>query len=307
MRGPLDTDSKANQVVAHLEKNVGKGNFDLTYTLDEDFNDEMLDDDVDFEEEVLVDYYERFTTDEKLELFTKLVSDEEKLTPDERARLVDLSESIIDDALDLEKMDELYHVFTNRLEDIKIVSEIPDEVLQIDKQHEQNAMELKSQFAEIYDLIDTDEPSLRKKIKKLHKEQPVNPAICFLELSWLRAEDFTKYQLKLKQYADEFPDYPLIRLLKQIGKLNYDENYTGQDIPFENAIKLVFPGRKVLHHIEILHLLMFLIFRAQKTGNMEQAIAIENVIEEVGFAEPDIHLLRHFITYAKLIFVLSMA
>ena len=39
-----------------------------------------------------------------------------------------------------------------------------------------------------------------------------NPAICFLELTYLRLKNSSAYQSKIEQYTDKFPEYALIKI-----------------------------------------------------------------------------------------------
>lgn len=240
VQGHYENEAEGDRILAQLEKKAGKGNYQFIRGALEDILPDVpvWDDDDDFEEEDLdlTDKYEDLTTEQKIELFLKQVAEIEKMTTDEWGDFADLGESIINEHINHDKSDELFDNFSDKLEEIEIVDEIPDEMLGIDYLSAKGAEELKSQFPGFYNLMETGKSKARKKIKELQKELPHNPAVCYLELTWLQANDPSHYTSKLKKYSAEFPDYALIKMLKQINSLNNDL-YTGQDIPFENAIE----------------------------------------------------------------------
>lgn len=306
VQGPYENEIEANRIMAQLEKTAGKGNYQFIREKPNDlhFDNDIWEDDIDFEEDSYDNKFEEMTLDENLELFIRQLPEIEKMTPEERTDFADLSESIIDACIDHEKSDKFYDSFINNLEDIEIVEEIPDEMLGIDNKPEINAEEFKSQFLELFYLIDTDESRAGKKIKRLQKEIPDNPAVCFLELSLLYKKQSSRYKSRQKKYSDKFPGYYLIKLLNQISNLD-DDKYTEQNLPLENIIESFFPGRKELHSIEMFHLIMFLLFRANKSNNIEQLDALDYIIEEIGLSESAIEIFAHFITLGKIGFIMS--
>ncbi len=298
VQGPYEHEIEANRIMVQLEKTAGVGNYQFIRQKPDDlhFDDDFLEDDIVSEE---------MTLDENMELFMSQLSEIEKMTPEERTDFADLCEVIIDDSMDHEKADKFYDSFINNLEDIEIVEEIPDEMLDIDNKAEINAEEFKSQFLELYNLIDRGESRIGKKLKRLQKVVPDNPAVCFLELSLLFNKKSFRYKPQLKKYSELFPGYPLIKLLNQISNLD-DDKYHGQDLPFENIIESFFPGRKELHSIEMFHLIMFLLFRANKSNNIEELYALDYLIEEIGLSESDIEMFARLITIGKMEFIMLL-
>lgn len=304
MKGPFDSDTKAHQIIKQLEKKAGLGNFefvdDLDDELDELWDEEFDEHDLDFENK-----YERLSITEKLALFKASMARLEELNNDEKIDFGDLVESIIGNYLDRERADEIYDLYFDKLDFFEITNELSDEIIPSKNLLPEESTKLKSQFAELYDLIINDSALAEKKLKPLVKKFTDNPAICFLELTYLRLHDFEKYKSKQKEYSKKFPDYALLRLLNQIN--NYvEKTLVSNGLSIDGIIDTYFPDRKVLHRIEIFHVFLFMFVYATKTKNIELLDALDFLMEESYLQEQEIDLLEYFVTMGKFEFILSL-
>ena len=141
-------------------------------------------------------------------------------------------------------------------------------------------------------------------MKSLIKNHPENPAICFLQLTYLRLNKAKEYKKELNKSIKKFPDYPLIRLLNQIN--NYvDKTEISNGLTIETIIENYFPDRTTLHRIEIFHVFMFMFVYATKTKNIELLDALDFLMEESFLKDQELEILEYFVTMGKFEFILS--
>ncbi len=306
IRGPLENEVRARQIVAQLEKTAGPGNYnfiDEIATDDNDWDDgEFLGDE---DREDGFDRFDKMKLEEKLKLYIRQLNNIEKLSDEEKDNFSDLSESIINEYLDHDKSDDLYSGFLDEADKFEITDEITDEFLFGCYPPEFDPSEIRMEFPRLYGQLFVDTKEVEAKIKKLQKKYPKTPSLCFLELIVLRTTNFQKYEKTLSAYAEIFPEYSLIKILKQISV------FTSEDLPsinfsFEKAIEHFFSGRRFINNIEMFNLLMLLMFRAVAYMNLEEIDAIEYLSEDLGLFEDDEEVLAKLITVAKLNFISSL-
>ena len=306
VRGLFDNDATVNKILKQLEHTAGKGNFDFVDDtddddeLDEDWEDEVFEDNLDFENK-----YDSLKISEKLILFKNQLQNLEKLNEKEKIDFGDLLESIINNYLNQEKADAIYDTYWEILENIEITDEIPDEMIASNQLSLIENPELKLQFSDLYNLMLDYSPKAKTELKSLLKSYPDNPAIRFLELSILRMESSRKYPTKVDEYARKYPHYPLIKLLVEIKNIVINDAFDN-NLSIETILENFFPNRKSLHRIEIYHILLLLLTYSSRTKNLELTDALDLLLEEFNLLAREIEILGYFVTMGKFEFILSL-
>lgn len=306
IRGPFENEARAKQIIAQLEKNAGKDSYH--------YFDEISADDEDLYEKVFfgkeesdesLNRFDAMESKEKLRMFSQLLAKINKLSHDEKADLGDLTESIICEHLDFDKVDDLFYDFLDESNKYVINDEITDEFLFGCYLPEFDPSEIRREFLILYNQIFDDSKEAETKIRKLQKKYPKIPSLCFLEIVMLSANNSKKYEKTLSDYAEIFPEYPLINIHKLISMINSNGSPL-ESLIFGKAIGHFFGGRQSINNIEIFNLLMLLIFSATASGSLEELDAIDFLTEEFDFCEEDADVLDELITITKLNFISSL-
>jgi hypothetical protein len=292
MRGPFEDDAKARRIIAQLEKNAGPGKYDFVDVSedwdddDDDFGDDdefELDDD-EFDDDV--NEFSEIAFEEKRELFLDMFPKMNDMDEDEGKRFINLVDSIVDDLVDVDQHNKFYEEF---LEDLDIEvdeDEIPDQLLGIRSGAQTISNELKNRFLSIYQLI-FENPELGKEEIKLFKKEVIGvPGVNFLELLLLQIKDSSKYPQKIKEYARNYPHYPLIQILWATEQVLTEKNH--KKIPgYPFKLKTLFPDRETIHPIEQFYTLMLYAFAAGIEMDINKIEAFGSVLWE--FDLPKIH------------------
>ena len=309
VRGPLESEIRANQIITQLEREAGPGNYEIVWRSEEDFMEESswdddtswLDDDVDDIEEK----FEGLSINEKLQIINEKLPHNDELSEEEKKGLAVLINTVIHDKLDLNLLETVVQEVTEKLLQYEITDEYSDEMLGIEPDSNINREKWEKQFSEIYDLT-TDKPkSAGKKIKKLQKKMPENPALAFLDLMAEQTQKSSKYEEKLNKYHIQFPHYPLIKLLKTPYDLLYDKNANPIDF-FKRDPGDYFAKRKSMNHIELFQYLFVLILIASAEKNITLLIAVDMIMDEFEIPEEDNFVLAEMNSLAKINYLLSL-
>ena len=308
VQGPLDNDTRARQIIAQLERSAGPDNYDFILEADESY---WKDDDDDEEPEEEEDFemqeakFGELTTTEKLNLIEKLINRIEKLSDEEKEDFGYLSDSITDSYIDFDEADTIYEKLSQKILEIEITDELSDELLGIEPGSDINRKEWGKQFLEIYDLTSENVKKAEKKLKKLQKEMPENPAVCFLELSILETKNSTAYENKLDLYYQQFPDYPLLKLF-WVTHLCLTRRTLITENLFNKGPEEFFPGKTTLHKMEMYHYLLMLTFVTMVEMNMTRIKVLEWIVEEADIDETDSIDIGELIAIAQMNFILSL-
>lgn len=304
VRGPLDSDSRAKQITAQLEKTAGQGNYTFIDAIENpwnnDFNDEEYDSDEYFDSE----------QEEELALFLDYFSRLDKLSDDESEEMDDVIDSIFIDYVDLEKVEVYYDDFMSGFDKIKVVKEIPSEMFKDCGVASEQLEELKSDFFEVEQLIDEGERNARKQFKIVAKKYPENAAICFLNLFLLYTQESKEFNQSIEESIKAYPFFPLINLFSKIHEIS--KNFRNSavlanpEIDFNNVFAKVFPDRKVLYHSEVFYLMQYLILNTSETLNMEHIEALDDILYNIDLNQEDVLLLAGFLKMAKMTFILGL-
>lgn len=309
IRGPLDSEIRAKQIIAQLEREAGPGNYEVVWQSEEDFKEDgswnddasWLDDDIDEIEEK----YENLSTSEKVDLIGEMFNQIKDKSDVQNEELAYLANSVINSYLDFDLLNSISAELIDKLLEYEITDEYSDELLGIEPDSNINREKWEKQFSELYDLT-TDKPkSAAKKIKKLQKNMPDNPAVAFLDLMAEQAQKSPKYEEKLMCHHEQFPDYPLIKLLKTPYDLLYDKNASPIDF-FKRDPKIYFAKRKSMNHIELFHYLLVLILIASAEKNITLIEIVDMIKDEIEIPEEDDFVLSEMSTISKMNFLLSL-
>lgn len=293
--GPFDDELKINAVIKQLEKNAGVGNFDyITSSSDDEFEREE-EDDAEWEE----DEFKGYTFEEKKKLFLDIECQEGPLKDGEGLRFIKVGNSIFEDIMDTELFDKYYAEFSDDF-DIEVTDdEISDELLGILPGSAIIKDETRNFFLKIYNEIGEDTRSARKLLGKFKKQAPDIPASSFLELVILQKEDSSMYAGKVKEYANKFPDYSLIRtlLLRELVSSNLTPTkYLDQAF----SLHSLFQGRTELHPIEIIHYALFNLTALTQLGDPSRLEAFIYVCEKLELQDDDLDIFDNLFVFAKM-------
>ncbi len=303
--GPSENKTRVNQIIAQLEKTAGSGNYTFVDGESNDYSDSDFSDIWDNEKwENDNNRFDKMKLEEKLKLFAVQMNSIENGEEDDYY-FNSLINSIIDECIKHEEVDRLYHDFIAESKKFEITEEVTDEFLFGTAGCVIDSTEIKIEFLQIYEQIFDDTKAAQKRIEKLQKKYPKTPALFFLELIAYRTKNSSKYEKRLPSYAAQFPEYSLLKILKQISMLDTDYEYS-ENFSFKESIEHFFKGRNHIQKIEMFNLFMYLIFRATVSGNLEEAEAIVLLSEDLGLNEEDLDVLNDFERLIKMNFILAL-
>ncbi|MFA5328764.1 MAG: hypothetical protein WC384_13310 [Prolixibacteraceae bacterium] len=305
MQGPFDDEVKVKKIIAQLEKTAGPDNYSVLMEEDDDvdlFAPDGFDDD--FDNDFDEDEFEEMPANEKKELFFNLNSRLESLTEEEHKHFFSLTNSIVDDLVDVDLHNQIYDEY---FEDLNIETEedeIPDQLLGIRSGDQPVSEEVKNRFIELYEQSAENPKQAAKELKIFEKKTNGLPCVYFLELILLQLQESPKYPTILKEYAMKYSDYPLIRILWVTEQAITTRNL--KEIPeYPFKFETFFPDRETIHPIEK-HL--FLTMHAFATANgtdINRIDAFSSVLNDLDLHEVDEEVLRAIITLIKVNYLLS--
>jgi len=287
MQGPLDTDTKAKQVIAQLERVAGHGNY---YLIDEDgmvINNE--DDDSDEEDDQFTD----LSLEEKRNEFVGYFIRINQLSNDEAAKFFILTQSIVDDLLDQDKYDEYIEAFDQELSKIEVEEDtIPDEMLGVEPGGASLPSEVKKQFLEILE-VSSDLKKLKKQIATFRKNPGVEAATAYLDLVVSEMEESEAYDTMLKTTAEKYPRYALVQMLWVETKI--EESIIGAEENSSYQYNHFFPEREFIHSREFFNYLLYRTRIMASEGNLEKLEAWKEVLFDYLTDEIDLTMLNGLI------------
>ena len=292
--GPFDDVLKTNAVIKQLEKTAGVGNFDYIISDSDDELDQEEKDEEDEENE-----FQDFTFEEKKKLFLDLESREGPLKEEEGLRFIKVNNSIFEDIMDTELFDKYFAEFSDDF-DIEVTDEeISDELLGILPGSAITNDETRNFFLKIYNEIGEDTHSARKLLGKFKKQAPDIPASSFLELVILQKEDSSKYTAKVREYANKFPDYSLIRTLL-LRELVSSSLTPAKYLDQAYSLHSLFQGRTELHPIEIIHYALFNLAALTQLEDPSRLEAFICACEKLELQDEDLDIFDSLFVFAKI-------
>jgi hypothetical protein len=287
IQGPLDSDPKAKQIIAHLERVAGNGNY---YLIDEDG---MVLNDKDFDPDEEDDQFADMSPEEKRNEFVGYFKKINQLSKDEAAQLFILTQSIVDDLIDFDKYDEYLEVFDQELSEIEVNDEvIPDEMLGVEPGGVSLPSEVKKQFLEILD-ISSDLKKLKKQLATFRKNPGVEAASAYLDLIVAEMEESKSFDDLLKTAAEKYPRYGLVQM--RWAETKIDAIISGAEENSSYQYNYFFTGRDFIHSGEYYNYLHLRSLVIAHEGNLEKLEAWKEVLFDYQTDEIDLTMLNGFI------------
>ncbi|HAH22829.1 MAG TPA: hypothetical protein DCL77_03560, partial [Prolixibacteraceae bacterium] len=279
VQGPFEDMSRANWIIAQLERTAGPGNYNYILKVGDEFMDDYEDDELDDEYE-----FDDWTYEEKEELFLTLSENIDDLEEDEVKRLFNLTDSMVEDLVDVNEVDQFYDQYMDEL-DVEIDEDkVPVQLLGLRPGDQPVSKELINKFMDIYQLSGENPKLAAKELKLFHKESNAIPGSYLLELLILQTEHPNKYAKRLKEYAQAFPDYALIQLLwatSQVTLLKDQQKRSDDSFKMESF----FPDRESIHPIEMLYTLIYYSFATGVDLDINKIEAFGSVLYDLGLPE----------------------
>lgn len=283
-----DSEQKINTILKQLEKTAGIGNFE--YSTEDEYDEVYPDEEDEFED---------WPFEQKKKAFLDSFNRLDVLEVEEVAQLFKVGESILSDKADLKLYEKYYSEYSEDLNIDILNDKISAEVLGVVPGTIKRSDEVQEIFETIYYELDENFRLVNKLLERFKELTPNIPASYFLELILLSAKKSSKYSKKLNEYAEKFPDYVLIRLLKlteqvksaETAKKYLDETY---------SCFWLFHGRGILHSIEIFHYIRFHLAVLSKFDDLSRISAFNEVCLELDFQGPDLPALMLLLEFIKL-------
>jgi hypothetical protein len=248
MSAEHDSQRKKNQIIAHLEKTVGKGNFhfiigrnlnedeDDEYDDEDEYDDDEYDDDEEYDDEYddeeEDEEYKEFkriekemyslSKDEQIKLFLALanVQDEKDLQIENLQKLGCLADLLTYGFIKMDDLDDEYRKLENDMEHPTVeVEDFPDSLfaeIEVDDENKGSFIDLFWDTFDVIEEIEEDQENRKvalEKFKEALPEAPLVPLVCYFELLYLEKINITEYEEQLEKYHLQYPDYFLIQVL----------------------------------------------------------------------------------------------
>jgi hypothetical protein len=295
MTGPYDNSARSLAIIAQLERTAGPGNY-ILFDVDDEFDDEdEFDEDDEFEDdefeddEMSVKSMEAFlrlhnklgnmSIDERVAMLSDIDINDEELSEDQAFMISMLTNSILEDLADRDKVQQYFDEFTQLFS--MEVSEVPDpETLGLSVANQHLSKALGERFNEVLDQLAQAPKNGKQMIRQFAKESGRIPAAYYLELLLLRNTSPRKFKAKLAEYSRLFPDYQLFKLMATMEMLLTEENVRSiPGYPFPR--EYFFSGRKHIHTTESDHFLLIHTALVNLEVNLEKMRALYLAIEEL--------------------------
>jgi len=312
MPGPLHSDSKAKQVIAHLERVAGHGNY---YLLDEEgsiINDEEDDfdeeeDDFDEEEDDSdeeEDQFANMSLEDKRNEFVGYFKRINQLSDDEAERFFELNQSIVDDVLDLDKYDEYIDAFDQELSEIEVDKDtIPDEMLGIEPGGDPLPSEVKEQFVKMLDRT-SDFKKIKKQLIRFRKNPGTEAASAYLDLIVANMEESKAYDALLKTTVEKYPRYGLVQI--QWAETKIDAKISGAEENILYQYNYFFPDRDSIHSREFFSYLHMRTLVIVHEGNLEKIEAWKDILPDYQTDKMDLALLSGIVTILQIALIADL-
>ncbi len=271
VRGPYETEQRANQIISQLEKTAGPDKYSFISKADnfsEDDFDEMDDDilaqELEDNKQVFLNLYPRF----------------EKLKAGEMRQLAEATNFIFDGLTDPASFDEYSDVFIELLDVEFDDGPLPPEMLGLEPGDEIMADSLEESYFEIFDLAENN-PKKARKLWELYKDKAGNIAsVYYLELMLHIEREPEIYAEKLTQCYQMFPEFPLIKIMFLNHKLRSDD----EDFVIENEFfrfDYFYPERTNIHLMEFFNYMIFLLAIVLHQNDPSQLEAFDQILDDI--------------------------
>lgn len=295
MTGPNENSTRSSAIIAQLERTAGPGNYilidvDDEFDAEDEFDEDEFDEDDEFEDdEMSVKSMEAFlrlhnklgnmSIDERVAMLSDIDINDEELSEDQAFMIAVLTNSILEDLADRDKVQQYFDEFTQLFS--MEVSEVPDpETLGLSVANQHLSKALGERFNEVIGQLAEAPKNWKQMIRQFAKESGGIPAAYYLELLMLRNTSPRKFKAKLAEYSRLFPDYQLFKLMSTMEMLLTEENIRSiPGYPFPR--EYFFQERNHVHTTESDHFLLIHTALVNIEVNLEKMRALYLAIEEL--------------------------
>lgn len=305
IRGPFDNDARTGQIIRQLEKTAGKGNFDFILH-EEDFSESDFFDEQFLNEASVIKEkkYGDLPFHKKIKLLRELIGKKDDLSSDEVYDLAYLISTAYKELIDYDKAERLYENQIEMIQEYEVTDEFSDELLGIEPDSNINREEWEDKFWKLFHLLFSNPKKALKKLHKLEKQMPDNPAIHFLIIK-AKMADMSEDSFKLSEdYYNLHPDYPLLRMFRMTEEWIKSGIYQPTEL-YEQGTGLYFKNRDSLHEIELFFYIMSLLTFAFSSGSLEQLEMIDWINNDLELSEFIYEIISFSITQMKMNIILS--
>ena len=226
------SEMEINQTISVLERTAGKGNFDVIYEADDDFEEEEDDED---------NEYDELSAEERKEMFLELsLNHMDNLQFKDYEKLDKLTNSIYqNDLCDHDRLDQLMEEWLPEFQTRISADDYTAEQLGLTEKRTLSRREV-AELEEIYEKRIEGEAEVLEYIAKLRKTWGDIPYLRFMELDVM--EDDEAMIEKMNRYYKQFPDYPLLKMSHTRDLLKEKTERAYEDI----TLASIFGDRKEL-------------------------------------------------------------
>jgi hypothetical protein len=281
-QGLDDTKATVARIIKQLERTAGRGNFNFTVDYDEfyqgldDAGENDFDDDENEEDEEM-------PYDEAVAIFRRNFEHLGTLEEEETKLFFVAVETLFNTLVDADKFDEYYDEIFDDL-DIEIGTDgIPYEMLGLPESESLNYNNLISELNPILKLPEKKFDKGKKMVSKLKKDYPDVPLLAFLDLHFEEDKAGEIFKEKIFEYAEQFPDYALIKLTSLIHSFLKNQDHTAEMelIPLHD----IFTDRESLHEFEIQQYMVYAVFVVLIGSDKSRLNAFTHVLVDLEYPD----------------------
>jgi hypothetical protein len=250
-----DSPERAKQIIAHLEKTAGNGNYnfltEMKVNKDKDDWEEEEDYDEDFKEgyEIAQAMFALEKEEQKALFFELYQINKTTLSPQDFEKWIILSNILANDIVDKDAVDDYTNVLEQDLDySVEENDELPNSLFS-DVQSKDPEV-VCNLFFETLAEIDDDAKKAEKAIAKFHNEMGDVPVAAFMELLYLARKSKKKHDKKLEEYYTKYPDYFLMQLKWHIHLLETQEDVFQRNITITNFKSLLSKSNQSVTYYE---------------------------------------------------------
>jgi len=290
----LVSNAEAQRVIAQLDRAVGKGNYNVILTEDDDEFIEEEDEDED-----LMDEYNLLTPEDKTDLFKKLTCNGlEDISDEDKLKVIALTDSIfLMDLCDEEEVDDICDRWSSDV-NMEIDENLYTwESLGLESEREISEEEM-DEFDNLDDLIDKQSKKAEKKLEKLRKKWGNIPYLDCVELNYLESINSKHYESKLIEFVPKLMDYPFFKmdLYKHTVAKHIEDGGIIEVIDIDD----IFDGRESITAKEMISYLTNKFFGLQVRDNKNELEAMYDLIDDVDLDDTVLDMLKLVITFIRI-------
>lgn len=305
MQGPFESYRDVQKIIAQLNKTAGEGNYSIVQAGDLDEEEDYEDNDFDEEASEYEDLFEDYSLQEKQDKLAPLLKRVNELSYEEENMFSALVTSIYDQLLreDVDNQIQRYkHEYEEQFRTIEITGECIDGFLGMKGEAGFDRQRFGERFEEIFELAGNGDGKAQNKYDAFTEEFASNSALLYLQLSLLQMKGSPEYHDKLEKFYRQHPDYPIFKMLWDIENISH-EKPTAESTP-TSTFAHYFKTRKIVHHFEFFHYLMFLAFQASTAAKPYRLEALDWAAESIQDPLANVESIQELISKLKLKFIL---